>query len=59
MACLAPAHRTGPNKCCLSKDLVGVLQSKITPFLAVDKPFSREMNEEPYILSLLPKHTLI
>lgn len=59
MACLAPAHRTGPNKCCLSKDLIGVLQSKITPFLAVDKPFSREMNEEPYILSLLPKHTLI
>jgi len=28
------------------------LQNKITPFSAVDKPFSREMDEEPYTTDL-------
>jgi hypothetical protein len=36
-----------------------VLEKKITPFSAVDKPFSREMNEGYILLSLLPKYTLV
>lgn len=47
------------NEYWLSKDLICVLQNRITSFPAVDKPFSREMNDGHIIPSLLPKCTLI
>lgn len=41
-------YRKDINEGCLSKDLICVLQNKITPFSAVDKPFPREMIEGPW-----------
>lgn len=48
------------NEYTLSKNLIYIIQNKITPFFfSFEKPFSREMNEEHILLSLLPKYTLV
>ena len=47
------------NEYCLSKNLIHIIQNKITPFFSVEKSFSREMNEEHILLSLLPRYTLV